>query len=113
MSNLLDGLPKTIRIGPFDIPLIVKDKINDEDNTGLYTHGVSLELRANQNNAAYALDTLLHELAHGIYNTFGLCKKSSEESVVTAFAAGFAMVLRDNPELAAWIIRMVASKNAP
>ncbi len=111
LNGLLDGLPSSIRIGPFEIAVLIKDKINDEDNSGLYTHGLSIELRAEQHTAAFALDTVLHEVSHGIYYTFGLCKKSNKETVATAFAAGLAMVMRDNPELMAWIYRMIQPGN--
>ncbi len=110
MSSLLDGLPKIIRVGPFDIPVIIKDKINDDDDSGLYTHGISIELRSDQHNAAFALDTVLHEINHAIYRTFGLNKNSNEEAAVTALATGYAMVMRDNPELTAWLYRMAQPK---
>ncbi len=110
MTNIFDGLPSSIRVGPFDIPVTIKDKINENNVSGLYTHGVSIELRLDQHNAAFALDTVLHEIGHGIYNTFGLGKKSTEESVVVALAAGWAMVYRDNPMLLAWIYRMLPPK---
>jgi len=105
-ADFFDGLPEVIRIGPFDIAILVKGKINDDDDEGTYSHGVAIELRSNQPNATFALDTLLHEINHGIYRTFGLDDKSSEESIVATMATGWTMIYRDNPTLIAWMCRM-------
>ncbi len=109
-SGFFDGLPDVVRIGPFDISITVKDRLNDEDDVGTYAHGIAIELRTNQHNATFALDTLLHEINHGIYRTFGLDDKSSEETIVATMATGWTMIYRDNPALIAWICRLVPTK---
>ena len=106
-ADFFDGLPSVVRIGPFDISVVVKDKINEDYDEGTYTHGVAIELRAHQPNATFALDTLLHEINHGIYRTFGLDDRSSEETIVATMATGWTMIYRDNPTLIAWISRTV------
>lgn len=110
MTDLLDGLPSSLRIGPFDVAVIVRDVIDDDDkHWGQYNPAVSIELRRDQRNAQGALDTVLHEIAHGICGVFELAEGESrdEERICSAFAAGFAMVMRDNPQLMAWIYRMI------
>ncbi len=107
MNGLLDGLPKSIRLGPFDIALIVKDKISDDDDAGIYHNGISIELRGDQFNAMFAVDTVLHEISHGLYRAAGLDKKSSEENIVTAMATGWTQVFRDNPALLTWLYQMI------
>jgi hypothetical protein len=113
MTDYFANFPPSLRIGPFDIAVLIRDKIGEEDHSGLYTHGITIELRADQHNAAFALDTVLHEIGHGIYRTFGLERKSSEEAVVSAMATGWVMVFRDNPELLSWLYRMIPSSSRP
>lgn len=109
--SAFDGFPPSLRIGPFDMAVEVKDKINDDEDAGVYNHGLSIELRSDQHNSAvFALDTVLHEIGHGIYRTFGLNEASNEEAVVTAMATGWAMVLRDNPAFVNWLYRMIQPK---
>ncbi len=103
MTKLLDGLPSHLRVGPHKIAIAVKNKLNEDDDLGLYRHGVSIELRADQHNAMGALETVLHEVGHGVWATFGLDADSTEEHVVNAFSTGLVMILRDNPELLKWI----------
>ena len=107
MSNHLDGLPSSIRIGPYDIAIAVKDRINDDDDVGEYNHGQSICLRTNQYNPMFAVDTVLHEVGHALYKCSGLDDGSSEESVITALASGWTQVFRDNPELLSWLYRMM------
>ncbi len=112
MSNLLEGLPSSIRVGPYDLAVIITDKIDDDEGKwGQHHPGVSIELRRDQKNAQSALDTLFHEINHAIYGIFGLSKKSREEHIVSAMAAGWAMVYRDNPDLLAWVYRMMRPRH--
>ncbi len=103
-------LPTSIKIGPFDIAVVVKDKIDDDNGNkdsswGAYTHGIMIELTINQhNNRIFALDTVMHEVSHGIYRCAGLDVMSNEESVVTAMSTGWLMVLKENPKLLQWIV---------
>lgn len=111
MSNLFDGFPSVLRIGPFDVAVEVKDKIDDrDDDWGSYNHGIGIEFVRSQPSATFALDTAMHEINHGIYRTFGLNQESNEEAVVTAMATGWAMVLRDNPQFVNWLYRMIGAK---
>ncbi len=107
-DNIFDGLPSSIRIGPFEIPVLIVEKADDE--WGSYTHGISIELRNPQPNAIFALDTVLHELAHGVYKTCSLGEHSTEEQICGAMATGFTQLLRDNPQLVSWIYRMLPPK---
>lgn len=51
--------------------------------------------------------TLLHEIFHGIYADRGLHRGNGEERVVDQMSAGVAAVMRDNPEVMSWIVRMI------
>lgn len=104
--SLYDDLPKSLRIGPFDVPVVIKDKIDDDDNNwGQYQHGVAIDLKREQPNIVFATDTLIHEILHGIHRCCGLDDSSTEEAVVTGLATGLTQVLRDNPGLINWLYR--------
>ena len=110
MSNFFDGFPSVLRVGPFDLAIKLVDKIDDGNDWGAYTHGIEIELVKDQPNAAFALDTVWHEIEHAIYRTYGLDKKSSEEAHAVARATAWPMVFRDNPEYANWFYRMIQPK---
>ncbi len=111
MSSPYDGLPKSVRIGPYDITIEVKEKLTeDDDDFGHYDHGRLIKLREDQYNPTLAIDTLLHEILHGIYRCCGFDKESSEETLVTGLATGLTQVLRDNPGVLEWLAQMNQTK---
>lgn len=48
--------------------------------------------------------TLLHEILHVVYDEYGLAKDDPEERVVTTLSNGLCQVIRDNPDVLAFII---------
>ncbi len=107
MSNFLDGLPPSLRIGPYDIAIIIKDKVSEADDAGLYHNGISINLKKDQYNPIFAVDTVLHEINHCIYRCAGLGKAAPEETAVTAMATGLTQVFRDNPKLLKWLQKVL------
>lgn len=111
MSSIFDGFPPSLRIGQYDLAIVYADQVDDDaNNAGLYTPGVSITFRKDQPNAVFALDTVLHEINHAIYDFCGLQDGSNEESVIKAMASGWAMVYRDNPAFCNWLYRMIQPK---
>lgn len=112
MSEVFSGLPPSLRIGPYDIKVTVKDiPLDDDGNTtfGLYsTVKLSIELHQDVPHPLHAADTFLHEILHGLYGHAGLGAMSSEEQVCTALATGLVQVFRDNPEALKWLTKAVA-----
>ena len=51
----------------------------------------------------FVLDTLVHELLHGVWSVTHLSDEDKEERVVASIATGWLAVLRDNPELCNFI----------
>lgn len=107
--SYFEGLPEFLKVGPFKVRLEIKAKLEDEDIWGGFYNSDDnraeyvIELRMAQPTPAFALDTVLHEVMHAIYKTFGLTDGETEEKVASALATGWVMVLRDNPELTKWI----------
>ena len=106
---MFDGLPKWIFIHPYKIEVIVRDKL-DDDAWGCYNFGVSIELKKTHPNAAMAIDTLLHEINHGVYRNSGLSELSQEEPICAAMATGWTSVLISNPKLVAWLTKAAKRK---
>lgn len=112
---ILDGLPSSIRVGPY--PFAIKtaslEQMTDasgeshwgECDTATYLITIMDEYPS----PARAVDTVLHEISHAIYHVFCLDDDEKEERVVTAMGRGLTLVFLDNPALVAWISRTLSS----
>lgn len=107
------GIPDTIRVGPFDmaIRLIHHREAEAEQRWGCF-HSVSqaIEIQEDFPTAQKAADTLLHEIGHAIYWTYGINDKDNEERIVSTFATGWVQVYQDNPWLMNWIKRAIGKR---
>lgn len=104
------GFPARIKIGPYIIAITIEPQIRDGTHVGEYMHGQEIRFRFDQLNSAFCLDTVLHEIGHGIYKFLGLTKKCPEETVVGGMAAAWTMVFRENPRLVEWIAKVSKDK---
>jgi len=59
----------------------------------------------------WGVNTLLHEILHGIVYQYGLEVNSEEEKIVNTFANGLTTVLVDNPWLLDYIKKYTTNKN--
>lgn len=112
MPDVFSGFPKTIRIGPFTVPVVVKDVPKDEEGRilfGQYTALATIELNTIAPNPIHAADTVIHEVLHGLYGNAGLGPMCQEEQVVSVLSTGLVQVLRDNPKLVAWLTKALKS----
>lgn len=107
MSDLIDQLPRTIRVGPFDIRIEPVDDLGG--SWGTY-EGAKLLLQVERGVQCRfrALDTVIHEINHAIWTTYGLGENEPEERAATVLATGWTQVYRDNPLLLAWIAARLA-----
>lgn len=106
MAKKPTPLPKSIRVGPFDVEVRPMSLVNAEKAWGLfYGNDQAIELAPNMGKHRQAM-TLLHELLHAVWTYNGLSKSEDEhvgeEAVVDALSRGLAQVWRDNPELFRW-----------
>jgi hypothetical protein len=113
VSNVFASFPKSIRIGPFTIPVFIKDMPKDEEGRilfGQYTALGVIELSTIAPNPVHAADTVIHEVLHGLYGNAGLGPMCQEEQVVSALSTGLVQVFRDNPKLVAWLTKALRAK---
>ena len=99
------ALPKTIKVGPYDIKVEVITKPVME-NRGEYHDGIETIYINNNPEMQKWKETnvILHEIFHVVYHLGHLKDSSDEENVVDVFATWMAMVFRDNPDLAKYIL---------
>lgn len=101
VSELLSNIPKAVRIGPHSISIVVKEL---EGAWGTHSEEEqTIFIDPRMPSKSVLVDTLLHEICHGIWSGFGLPKRADEERVVTVFGTGLAALLKDNPKLITWL----------
>lgn len=106
------ALPSSIRVAAFDV------KVIDWDHLAAATHNkfgewscVECAIRIDSTvNPMKVLDTLLHEINHAIYWSYGMMDDDKEERIVGTMATAWAQIYRDNPHLTKWIAN-ICSQN--
>ena len=94
-------IPKKLRIGAFDIPIVwVPDlELDGEACNGTWCSR-NLEIKLDPAiNSQHQASTLLHEIIHAILWTTGITyvlSEDSEENFVAALSCGLYQVLKDN-----------------
>lgn len=105
---MFDPLPfKSLKIGYQNIEVRVTEPgILGDDYGHFYKKKNYIAICADQN-AAEAVNTLLHEVLHAIYRHFDLDASVSEKEIqehkVTSIANGLTQVFLDNPAFHKWI----------
>ena len=97
------NLPEYIKVGPYDISVrVISSELAARLKEDGDFDGETIHIADGQRGPQLA-DTILHELLHAIYATFGLKDEDEEERIVSALATGLVGVLRDNREFARWL----------
>lgn len=99
-------LPSKVRIAGLDYKITPCDYVYHKRRYAEFdATGREIRIDGNPNNHYNVLDTLLHEIMHGIYWGYNIKDEDEEERTVTAMATGLSQVLLDNPDLVKWIVR--------
>ena len=88
---------KKIKVGPYEYKIVHGPTQANED--GLCTPNkltIHIALHAEKSRA---VNTILHESIHALWDVFNLDDPVGEEAAVTAIANGVQMLLKDNPKL--------------
>ena len=100
----LKELPATMRIGPYTTQIEIGGTMEATGFHGTYDECRNvLMMSCNQPSVQQAVDTLIHEITHGIYRVACLQAGDDEERVVSVLATGWLQVYKDNPWLIKWI----------
>ena len=106
MNDLFNSLPKTIRLGAFDIDVICKEGV---EVGGRLAHGCwrgsdqVIELDTKNISNRHLLCVLLHELNHALFWYFEIIPSAKEEQIVSCLSTGWTEIYRNNPKLVEWI----------
>lgn len=98
-------LPKSLRIGPFDFQIIEYHPMSAAA-CRRYGEFSSMEVCIRidpQAGCVKTVDTLIHELTHAIYWTYGIDDKDKEERVAGFMGTAWTQIYRDNPDLLRFI----------
>jgi len=113
---MFDGLPALLRIGSYDVTIVIVDQMPDGSNDfGEFSYNRSvITLRKLQPTPAFGVDTLLHEIVHAIHSFYDIkSKKDDEERVACRLGAALTQIFRDNPQLLTWIAKSLGSDTLP
>jgi hypothetical protein len=99
-------LPSKVKVGWCDYEIV---DWNHHDAIGARRRGeqcdVSKQIRVDTHlgNQAAIAETLLHEILHAIYCIFTIGQQDDDERITQITSHGLATVIRDNPDVFAWI----------
>jgi len=107
---LVKALPATVRIGPHDYAIRTWDPLQAESHKRFAEiDHLCLVISLSELHASPTqfLDSLLHEMLHGVWRHGDLDKESPEERAVGVLSTGLVGLFRDNPWLTGWIASAV------
>lgn len=100
---MMSSLPKSVRVGPHDIRFRQMEAAEEKDDFGYFkTDALEISLCKEYAAGTLAVDTVLHELLHAVWFV-ALKETAAEEHVCTVMATQLTQIIRDNPELIAWL----------
>ena len=92
-------IPSKIRIGGQDLNISIKDRLADEKLGTICLATGELEIAENFYNykqcESSKINTFIHEVVHGVLNTMGENKLSSDEKFVSTFASLLVDVIEE------------------
>lgn len=101
------GLPKSIKVGPFHITVLVVESLGDDPSRVVFgdysaaSHRIRLCEKQRSHEAA--VDTALHEISHSLYDVRNMAATDTEERAVASWATAWTEVFLDNPDLVKWL----------
>lgn len=104
------GLPPAVKVGPgvWSFQFVEGLKHGDDEAFGT-THSLKCEIFLEVNQCyGQARDTVLHELQHAIYSNTIISDDNNqldEEATIRTTTPWLLMLLKDNPELVAWLTK--------
>ncbi|MDQ3014189.1 MAG: hypothetical protein M3X11_26220, partial [Acidobacteriota bacterium] len=99
----MSKLPPAVKIGAYDFKFICNKGHEADAHGEIYYVSQEIFLSSKFPSPERAVDTVLHEIFHGLWHQSLLKRKEREEPVVTTMATGLTQVFRDNPKLLEWI----------
>ncbi len=98
-------MPQKIKVACFDVSIEDWKPISAATNQK-YGEFSSMEMLIRIDTSVDSIkvvDTLMHEINHAIYWAYGIEDGDNEERTVSTLSTGLVQVIRDNPDLLAYI----------
>jgi hypothetical protein len=110
-DELLLSLPDSIRIGPYDISIVLwtveQAEENNSDEGQFSATDEEIRLAPLRSKVRIA-EVMLHEITHALFWSGNIEPEDGEERIVLRLGIGWAQVYRDNPWLLDWLRLCVA-----
>ena len=107
------SLPTSIRVGPHDVPVFYKPRLEDEDEgsvvSGLFfVEDFHIEIRQGLKGSRMA-EVLMHEVLHAVHSNTRFTDDEDEERAVTILASALTQLAKDNPEfIRSWLAHAIS-----
>lgn len=105
--DAIAALPASVRVGAHDIA-IVPMSIHSASGRRIWGRfeaaAQTIEIQQLMPTSAMAVETLLHEIGHAIWWSYGMRDSWDEEQTVAVQATAWAQVWRDNPLVLDWVL---------
>lgn len=111
---MTNKIPDNVRIGPFTYTIAPLSAVEGGKHGMMgWNHFPTLEIRYSEIVVPQKqAHTILHEILHGVWSTADLARKNEdpevEEFYVTNLATALCDLIRNNPEVIAWISQTLA-----
>ncbi|NDC55599.1 MAG: hypothetical protein EBZ69_02125 [Alphaproteobacteria bacterium] len=107
MSTRPPARPSEVRVGPYLFRVEYREDVSDSepDLFGITIPRDQRIIVSSRQTDQCERDTLLHEVLHAVFYASGLFREvDNEERVVAGVSTWLLMVLRDNPQLAKFLV---------
>jgi hypothetical protein len=109
--NQLDGLPKTIRIGPYEINIVLLPKEHEDCGNFNLGDGV-IGLQGAFHSPTMAVDTFIHEVIHAACRIYGVVEDDLlEERICSGVAPVMTQIFLDHPEILQWMLKSLTKSS--
>lgn len=108
MKHWADELPGSIRLGPFDIELAVRNGEGGDltKNWGEFSSNRQvINIDRTIADTVRFVEVLVHEITHAIYWAYGVEEQDKQERIVLTLARPWLQIYRDNPWLLKWLTK--------
>ena len=96
----------SLRVAAFDFNIKIEpDALMESDGSWAKFNPrlAVIQYQTNWPNPAKFIDSLLHEIGHTIFWTYGLEDEDKEERIVSIQATAWTQIYRDNP----WLLKLI------
>ncbi|MCC7047193.1 MAG: hypothetical protein IT562_10810 [Alphaproteobacteria bacterium] len=110
--SAVEALPEVIRVGGFDIRIERWHSLvaAASQSWGEFSSmEMRISIQVDMPTRFKAVDTTMHEIMHAVFWVYGIKDSDDEERTVAAMGSAWMALHRDNPWLAGWLTKTLAT----